>query len=137
MISSYKKIPRYILSSLKFFTVEKNSPEKFERPWGHYENLLDAEGYKVKRITVDPDQQLSLQYHYHREEFRTVVCGSGYVTVGDDCLHAKIGHVFHIPIHETHRLRAEEKGITIIEVQLGDKCIEEDIVRLKDDYARV
>jgi len=32
---------------------------------------------------------------------------------------------------------AGDEGLVIVEVQVGDECIEEDIVRLEDDYDRV
>ena len=111
--------------------------ERFSRPWGYYENLLDAIGYKVKRIVVSADQQLSLQYHYHRSEYWTVVEGDVYVEIGDKMYRANIHSVFKIAEKEQHRLRAGENGISIIEVQIGSQCNEEDIVRLADDYDRV
>jgi mannose-1-phosphate guanylyltransferase len=117
--------------------MEKNSPEKFERPWGHYENILEDEFYKVKRLVVNPNQQLSLQYHHYRSEYWTVVKGSGEVTLGDCVYDAGIRSTFRISALQKHRLKAGESGITIIEVQLGSECTEEDIVRLKDDYQRV
>ena len=43
-----------------------NEVEK--RPWGEYEILLDTDYYKVKRITVNPKQRLSYQYHDKRDE---------------------------------------------------------------------
>ena len=107
------------------------------RPWGYYENLLDSRGYKVKRIVVNPDQQLSLQYHHQRSEYWTCVEGEGYVTIGEQVFQATAGKSYIIPLRERHRLRGGASGITIIEVQLGDQCIEEDIVRLSDDYDRV
>ena len=51
--------------------------------------------------------------------------------------HATVGKNYIIPVKKTHRLYGDTNGITIIEVQLGDKCIEEDIVRLQDDYDRI
>ena len=33
------------------------------RPWGKYEILLDDLTTKVKRITVNPGEKLSYQYH--------------------------------------------------------------------------
>ena len=36
-----------------------------ERPWGNFKILLDSPYTKVKRITVNPNQKLSLQYHNH------------------------------------------------------------------------
>ena len=118
-------------------SLNKKIPEKFERPWGHYENLLDSNGYKVKRIVVNPEQQLSLQYHHYRSEYWTCVEGDGYVTIGEQVLHAIAGRTYVIPLRERHRLRGGKNGITIIEVQIGTQCIEEDIVRLSDDYDRV
>ena len=32
---------------------------------------------------------------------------------------------------------ANEEGLTIIEVQVGEECTEDDIVRLEDDYDRI
>ena len=36
------------------------------RPWGKFEVLLDDPDVKVRRITVDPGQRLSYQYHEKR-----------------------------------------------------------------------
>ena len=49
------------------------------RPWGTYETLLDDDTYKVKRIIILPQQQISLQYHNDREEHWTIVSGTGTV----------------------------------------------------------
>ena len=54
------------------------------RPWGTYETLLDDDNYKVKRIIILPQQQISLQFHNDREEHWTIVSGTGTVRVGDD-----------------------------------------------------
>ena len=54
---------------------------KEERPWGTFENLLEAEYCKVKRITVYPGQRLSYQYHFKRSEVWTVVVGNPLVTI--------------------------------------------------------
>ena len=51
------------------------------RPWGTYETLLDYDNYKVKRIIILPQQQISLQYHNDREEHWTIVSGSGTVEI--------------------------------------------------------
>ena len=47
------------------------------RPWGIFENLLEEIDYKVKRIIISPNQSISLQYHFHREEYWIVVEGDG------------------------------------------------------------
>ena len=48
--------------------LEKNISEGKEhifeyRPWGKFENLINDDYCKIKRITVAPKQRLSLQYH--------------------------------------------------------------------------
>jgi mannose-6-phosphate isomerase len=47
-----------------------------ERPWGKYEILLDANDVKVKKITVNPKQRLSYQYHRKRREQWVIVSGN-------------------------------------------------------------
>ena len=61
------------------------------RPWGKYEVLLDADGYKVKRITVTSGGRLSLQSHTHRAEYWVVVSGTAKVTINDDVTFKKTG----------------------------------------------
>ena len=49
--------------------------EKDTRPWGTWMVLDEGDGFKVKRITVDPMQRLSYQTHEHRAEHWAVVSG--------------------------------------------------------------
>ena len=127
------KEDRVILT--KSFSGDK---EYEERPWGNFKILLDTPYTKVKRITVNPNQKLSLQYHNHRSEVWTVVSGYGKVQVGDVTKGAKTGSVIEIPIGYKHRVIASEVGITFVEVQLSKSrnFSEDDIVRIEDDYGR-
>ena len=54
-----------------------------ERPWGSFENLLDTDYCKVKRLIVKPGQRLSSQYHHKRSECWVVVQGVATVTLED------------------------------------------------------
>ena len=56
---------------------------KVYRPWGSYDSIDAGERYQVKRITVKPGAQLSLQKHYHRAEHWIVVKGTALVTNGE------------------------------------------------------
>tara|TARA_B100000965_G_C19570334_1_gene748813 strand:- start:261 stop:644 length:384 start_codon:yes stop_codon:yes gene_type:complete len=109
---------------------------KRERPWGWYKCICRGENYAVKKIWVEPNQRLSLQYHQHRAEHWTVVKGSGIVTRGNMDTPCKPGDTFDIGIEQRHRLSGGEEGVLIIEVQRGE-CREDDIIRLEDDYGRV
>ena len=109
-----------------------------ERPWGKFENLLDSEYCKVKRITVKPAQRLSYQYHHKREEVWTIVLGFGTVTMDGIESWFKKGDVIKIPTKAKHRIQnmSTEHDLVFIEVQNGTYFGEDDIVRLEDDYNR-
>ena len=107
------------------------------RPWGSFTVLDESDGFKVKRISVNPGHKLSLQYHYHRSEHWTVVQGEASVTVGEDIKQLKINESVYIPLKEKHALANEgEELMQLIEVQVGDYLGEDDIVRLEDRYGR-
>ncbi|MCL2761500.1 MAG: cupin domain-containing protein [Desulfuromonadales bacterium] len=111
--------------------------EQGERPWGKYIVLDENNGYKIKRITVNPRQRLSLQKHHHRSEHWIVVSGTAKVTRDDAEEIINVNESTFIPTGIKHRL--ENPGIiplVIIEVQSGEYLGEDDIVRFHDDYER-
>jgi len=110
---------------------------KVERPWGWYETIQEEVNYKVKRLYVKPGEKISLQFHNYRSEHWVVVSGSGKFELDSNITDVTIGDYVFIPILSKHRIVAGDSGITIIEVQLGSKCLEEDIIRIEDDYGRV
>lgn len=113
------------------------SIEKFDRPWGSYINLVNEEGYKVKKLTINPNSRLSLQSHNHRSEHWTVIKGKPKIQVGKDVLNLEINHHIYIPKQTLHRIENHTEEIAeIIEVQIGDYLEEDDIIRYEDDYNR-
>tara|TARA_B100001778_G_scaffold217483_1_gene180176 strand:- start:4428 stop:4913 length:486 start_codon:yes stop_codon:yes gene_type:complete len=111
--------------------------KKETRPWGSFENLLDEEGYKVKKIVVNRDQRLSLQLHKYRSEYWHILSGVGEMQVGDYTWTVAAGS--HVPIEkfEVHRIANEgDTPLVILELQTGD-CQEDDIIRIEDDYGRI
>ena len=115
-----------------------SSKNRETRPWGLFEVLDSGEGFKVKRISVEPSHKLSLQYHNHRSEHWTVVQGIATVTIGDDTKKVGKNETVFIPLKEKHSLANEENQVMqLIEVQIGDYLGEDDIVRLEDRYGRV
>ena len=112
--------------------------ERIIKPWGWYEEIFsETINYKCKRLYVNPESQFSLQRHENRNEYWTVVQGDGTVTVGENTKKLTVGDFVFVPRTVLHRLRGGEMGITIIEVQIGEACLEDDINRLEDDYGRV
>ena len=107
------------------------------RPWGAFHVLEEKPGFKVKRLSVNPQGRLSLQSHKHRYEHWTVVEGTATVTVDDKILTLTRGQSVDIPFGSKHRL--ENYGtdqVEIIEVQFGDYLGEDDIIRYEDVYNR-
>ena len=107
------------------------------RPWGMFENLLDSAVCKVKRLTVDPGQHLSLQYHSKRSEHWVVVSGTATVQLGDETMTLEPGHSIDIPLGAQHALGNDSsEPVIVIEVQMGSYFGEDDIVRVSDPYNR-
>jgi mannose-1-phosphate guanylyltransferase/mannose-6-phosphate isomerase len=108
------------------------------RPWGSYEGIDAGGRYQVKRLTVNPGQQLSLQLHHHRAEHWIVVSGTAKVVRGEEEILLTENQSTYIPLGVKHRL--ENPGIVplqLIEVQSGSYLGEDDIVRFADVYNRV
>ena len=113
------------------------SIERDERPWGMYEVLAEGEGYKVKRIEVQPGQRLSLQMHQSRSEHWVIVAGEALVTVGDRDIHLRAHEDTIIPLRTKHRVANHASTpLVFIEVQCGTYLGEDDITRFEDDYNR-
>ena len=110
---------------------------RVERPWGWYEDLLEAPNYKVKRLYVRSGRQLSLQRHFHRSESWTVVAGDGALLCDEQWQAATPGLMLSIPRGSVHRARGGNHDLIILEVQHGSLLCEDDIERLQDDYGRV
>lgn len=112
--------------------------ERGDRPWGHYDVLVDTPNHKVKRIFVNPGHRLSYQSHNRRSEVWTIVAGLASVTLDDKIFLARIGDIVVVPVGTKHRIYSHPGYGTLefTEVQVGDYFGEDDIIRYQDDYAR-
>ena len=107
------------------------------RPWGTYDCIDEGDRFQVKRITVNPGSQISLQKHFHRAEHWVVVRGTAEVTCDDEVITLTENQSTFIPLGSVHRLRNPGKvPLEIVEVQSGSYLGEDDIVRLEDTYGR-
>jgi mannose-6-phosphate isomerase-like protein (cupin superfamily) len=107
-----------------------------DRPWGRWEEYLNEPGYRVKRLVVTPGKRLSLQKHARRAEHWVVVGGQGLVTLDAEQRRVTVGDTVYVPTGSVHRIANDgTDDLVIIETQLG-VCVEEDITRLEDDWAR-
>lgn len=111
---------------------------KTERPWGWYRVLDDKPGYKVKELVIEPGKSLSDQRHLFRNEHWYVLKGSCTLNVEYPILDKtqftielqELSNAFVIPVNTWHKASNNTTELChILEVQYGEKCIEEDIER--------
>ena len=110
---------------------------KTERSWGNYRVLYEHNArVKVKELTVEPGQRLSMQRHLDRAEHWFVVQGTATVytinkksdeeLLGEFTTHQHI----HINRHEWHQLcNLTNLPLRVVEIQYGVRCEEQDIER--------
>jgi len=109
---------------------------KTERPWGYYRVLHDVDGTKVKELVVNPGCSLSMQRHNFRSEHWHVTEGCAVINTSITSVDSINTTLFmHQSIHinrgEWHQLTNPfDTPCKIIEIQYGEKCIEDDIERL-------
>ena len=116
---------------------EADVHQRVFRPWGSYESLTSGDGFQVKRLIVNPGQQLSLQLHHHRAEHWVVVRGTAKVINGDSELILSADQSTYIPVGVKHRLsNPGPEVLELIEVQSGAYLGEDDIIRFDDVYGR-
>ena len=107
-----------------------------QRPWGKFEQFCKNETVSVKILQVNPNEELSLQYHHNRDEFWRVLEGSADILIGTKRKTANKGDEFFIPRETNHQIIAKTSVIIILEISFGN-FDESDIVRLSDKYHRV
>jgi mannose-6-phosphate isomerase len=111
--------------------------EHEDRPWGSWQVIDVANGYKIKRIHVNPGCRLSYQTHQHRSEHWVVIFGIATCTIDGEVVTARPGQSVDVPLGAKHRLaNLGEQELVIVEVQHGPYTGEDDIERLEDDYGR-
>lgn len=94
-----------------------------------WEVIEKGKGYKVKKLTIEPNQSISLQWHEHRSETWCIVSGKGIVKLGEKTFEVNSGDTFVVPVEALHKVTALETGLVAIEVQLGEITEEHDIKR--------
>lgn len=110
------------------------------KPWGYEEIIEDTPTYTIKRLIVNPNGRLSLQYHERKIETMILVSGTAVLLLQH---HTKeMAPIVMVPQEphlirpfEKHRLTnpSENKIAIIIEVSTHEPG---DVVRVEDDYGR-
>ena len=108
-----------------------NDDNYAKRPWGEWEVIQKGDWYKVKKLTIEPNMSISMQYHNHRSEAWCITQGEGLLVLDEKKIKVQRGDTLVIPKRSTHKITATSKmPLIAIEVQLGEITEEDDIVRL-------
>ena len=107
------------------------------RAWGCYRVLHEQDNQvKVKELTVEPGQRLSMQRHQDRAEHWFVSQGQATVYTIDRSTDKDLLGVYdqfehiHIEQGRWHQLaNLTDQPLKVVEIQYGDRCVEEDIER--------
>jgi D-beta-D-heptose 7-phosphate kinase/D-beta-D-heptose 1-phosphate adenosyltransferase len=117
-------------NSSSWILQEWKSPKTI-RPWGYYRVLHTiGNGVKVKELTVDPGQKLSMQRHKFRSELWFVAEGTAGVNWDFGGKNIRVNKQEIIQPGEWHQLHnPTENPLKLIEIQYGTACDESDIER--------
>ena len=99
--------------------------------------LERADGFQVKRLTIEPGHALSLQRHRQRDEHWIVVRGRGAVDLEGSRREVGANDHVYVPVGTSHRIENPgSEPLVLVEVQVGAYLAEDDIERLEDRYGR-
>lgn len=108
-----------------------------KRPWGFWLVLLDRKHFKVKLLRFKKGGKLSEQYHEHRNELWIFLSGEGHFQGDRDWHLSQPWGGYGVESDEWRLASAKTihwyeayKPTWVLEIQYGEKCVEEDIVRV-------
>jgi len=116
--------------------LEEWKAPKTVRQWGYYRVLHEVAGVKVKELTVEPGQSLSMQRHDHRSEYWLV--SEGKCVVNSTMPNGYALPPVELSKHMSYQIaRCDWHQLTnpfdvpcrIVEIQYGTFCDESDIER--------
>ena len=103
-----------------------------EKPWGREEWLVVTDKYCLKRLYINKDHKLSLQYHEVKKETMFLEDGICDLVLNGKTRLMMTGKPYTINPKDVHRLIAHRDSV-ILEVSTPEL---NDVVRLEDDYER-
>lgn len=92
-----------------------------EKSWGSYRVLDVEEGSLTVKVTLNSNNKMNYHSHEHRDEVWTVIAGNGKTIVDGMEQPVKTGDVITMSAGCKHTVIAGDKGLQLIEVQLGNE----------------
>ena len=109
-----------------------------KRVWGKFFNLFEDKNLKLKELIISPNNGMSFQRHFHRNEIWFVSKGSCVVNFSEkdaenfESINLKKEEIFHVQKRAWHQITNPfDEPCHIIEIQYGEKAEENDIERLR------
>ena len=104
--------------------------DRTNRVWGFYDVLRNYDNVKIKELVVDPGRCLSYQRHQYRNELWFVREGMAGVVIDNRYELFSPNETIIINANQWHQLSNPGKDpLSVIEIQYGEKCEEDDIER--------
>ncbi len=100
-----------------------------EKSWGSYRVLDVEEDSMTVKVTLNPGHKMNYHSHIKRDEIWNVVSGSGRTIVDGIERSAKVGDVITMAAGTKHTVIAGDRGLQLIEVQLGKEISATDKVK--------
>lgn len=108
-------------SFIKPYVDDIHQPIKFaEKSWGSYRVLDIQEKCMTVLVTLNPGHKMNYHSHAHRNEVWTITDGNGKTVVDGMVQLVQSGDVITMAMGCRHTVVAGEKGLQLIEVQLGN-----------------
>lgn len=90
-----------------------------EKSWGTYQ-VIDVGGFSMTvKLTLKPNHHMSYHSHEKRDETWTVIDGFGKTIIDGAVKTIQIGDFITMPAGSKHTVIAGEKGLQLIEMQIG------------------
>jgi len=109
--------------------------KEVKKPWGNFKLFALNRKCTFKLLTLNPNQEISLQSHKSRRE-NWYFLDSAIAQVGNKKFHVKEGDFIHIKKGEKHRVISQKNRVRFLEI-VFDKFSEKEITRYEDKYGRV
>jgi len=107
------------------------------KPWGRYVDHLRSKELVIKTLTIVGGNKISNQKHLLRHEKWYIMSGTGQALLqyGNSILSIELkpGVIFNVSEETWHQVKADEDStLVVLEIQEGEDCNEDDIVRKPD-----
>ena len=107
----------------------------FYRSWGYYEQLIEENNYRIRRVYLFPGKTIYEHIHTHRSENWTILNGRVQVTLDGSCKTCGVKDNIDIPNGVTHQISNIGDDVVIfVETAVGEILHGDDTVSVPVNY---